>query len=508
VSERQKHEPTEAFDANDPGRLPIRGRLGFLAKDSAIYGGAAALNAAFSLITFPLLARYFSVADYGVVDFFAVAAAFLAILAIFGQDSAVARLFYEFDSTSVRRRIISQSLAIQLTVCLVIIASLWALADPIGRAIGENGERLFKIVLLQIPFQVLAGFAQNLLKWTFRRVSFVALSVGSIAVRLLMLVIGIFLFEIGIEGVLIINLVVQVGAAIWGMYLVKRWLVVPDGGEYVRELLKFGAPFGVICAIAAFVPAMERSLVVRILGSEELGLYAAGGKIALLITLPIQAFQVAWGPFFLAIYQRADAGITYRWVLKGFSFFVCGGVLLSAIISEPAIRLLASERYVGAVTVVFPLAMGLAIQGVSWITEIGISLSKRSYLSLYGYGASLFTTFFGVLVLAPWLGLLGVALAVMCGYIVKAGVSSFLAQRAYPLPWTYGRIVLLLGLTLIAGLAIVTYMPDIKDIYGWLSPLWIALGYLLVAFLLLFDRKEKRTVMAFIATAYSKRIRG
>ena len=73
---------------NDPSRLNIGQRLRFVARDSALYGGAAALNKAFALITFPLLARHFSVADYGLIDFFSVLAGLLATFFIFGQGSA------------------------------------------------------------------------------------------------------------------------------------------------------------------------------------------------------------------------------------------------------------------------------------------------------------------------------------------------------------------------------------------------------------------------------------
>ena len=62
-----------------PNNLSLKGRLGFLAKDSVLYGGAAALNKVFSLSTFPLLARHFSVAEYGLVDMFMVFASFITI---------------------------------------------------------------------------------------------------------------------------------------------------------------------------------------------------------------------------------------------------------------------------------------------------------------------------------------------------------------------------------------------------------------------------------------------
>lgn len=103
---------------------------------------------------------------------------------------------------------------------------------------------------------------------------------------------------------------------------------------------------------------------------------------------------------------------------------------------------LATDRYLGAVAVVFPLAMGLAIQATSWITVIGIGISKRSYLHLYAYSVAIAATLTGIWLLAPLFGLLGVGLGVLLGQVMKALISSWLAQRAYRLPWHYTPVII------------------------------------------------------------------
>jgi O-antigen/teichoic acid export membrane protein len=96
----------------NPRGMSQNGRMSFLLKDSVIYGGAAAISKSFSIITFPVIARHFSTAEYGIIDLFGVVATFIGILVVFGQDSAVAPYFYEHEDTDVRRQLISQSLLI------------------------------------------------------------------------------------------------------------------------------------------------------------------------------------------------------------------------------------------------------------------------------------------------------------------------------------------------------------------------------------------------------------
>jgi O-antigen/teichoic acid export membrane protein len=111
---------SDLVQLNNPIRLSIGHRLRFLTRDSLVYGGAFASNAALSLITFPLLTQHFSVADYGLVDFFTVAAGLLAIAFVFWQDSAVARFFYEYRDVKRRRQIVSQPFVLILNPAAIV----------------------------------------------------------------------------------------------------------------------------------------------------------------------------------------------------------------------------------------------------------------------------------------------------------------------------------------------------------------------------------------------------
>jgi O-antigen/teichoic acid export membrane protein len=265
-------------------------------------------------------------------------------------------------------------------------------------------------------------------------------------------------------------------------------------------LLRYAIPYGVICCASAFVPTMERALVNGILGNHELGLYAAGAKLAMLTSLVISAFQTAWGPFALAIHKEPNAIDSYNWVLKGFALCICTGVLLVSAMAGPLMSLLASDRYAGAAVVVFPLAMGLAVQATSWITEVGIDFSKKSYLGLYGYALFVSVTAISIYVFATRYGLWGAALGVMLGHIAKAVTASWLAQRAYPLRWVFGPVVLLMAGAVVFGLlgawANATLSPTVVlAMYGAGALTLPAAGWFL-----LFGSDDRRRIISEIRT--------
>lgn len=473
-------------DPTSPAGLSQRRRIAFLLKDSVLYGGAAAVSKAFALITFPLLARHFTVADYGVLDYFITLALVAALALIFGQDSAVARYFYEYEDRKQRSQIISQSLVIQMITVAAVVPILWVLSEKLtGWLLGKPElGRLMRAMLLQLPFLVVITFCQNLLKWTFARTGFLLLSLGFTVCQAGTLFIAVAVLDFGVEGVLLASALTGAIFAGIGLFLVRSWLVPPQSLAYGKILLPYAAPFGVICVLSALSPTLERTLTVHLLGEHDLGLYAAGAKIAMLIGLLVNAFQTAWGPFSLAIYKQQDAGVTYNWIFKHFSILACAATFGLSLAAPLLITVLASSKFAGAVTVVFPLAMGLAIQATSWITEIGIALSKRSSLSLYGYGALVLATLGAISLLAPTFGLVGVAFGVMIGQAIKAVVASLCAQSAHPLPWQFAKVVLLfllatgIGCIGLAAINLGTW-PYLGCMAGGLIGT-LALGWLLV----------------------------
>ncbi len=486
-----------------------QGRLGFLLKDSTLYGGAAAVNKAFSLLTFPLLARHFSVVEYGVVDFFLVLAGSLSVLFIFGQDSAVARFFYEHEETSARCQLISQSLVFQLIGLVLLLPLLWFGADWLTSLLIEATDRvlLFKIVLLQLPFALLINFSQNLLKWTFARTCFLIMSLGFTVVQALLLIVAVLIFKIDVWGILVVSLIASVFFGSLGLFFVRQWLTLPKDFHRLREMLPFAIPYGVICVAGAFSPTLERTLTDGLLGAEDLGLYAVATKIAMLIGLMVSAFQTAWGPFSLSLYKQADAGYTYNWVLKLFTLGMCVAVLVLTMLAQPLIHILATDRYSGAVIVVFPLVMGLAIQATSWITEIGIGISKRSYLSLYSQLAAIASTLVGIWFFATIFGLFGVGLGVLLGYFVKALIASWLAQYAYQLSWQYKPVILLMTTTLVLGLAATWLGQQFGAVASNLLLVASLLIVLLMSWGLLLDKLEQERVRNALRSLTRLRLR-
>ncbi|WP_431299210.1 lipopolysaccharide biosynthesis protein [Tabrizicola sp. BL-A-41-H6] len=441
--------------------MSLGGRLRFLAKDSAVYGMAAAISRFASLITFPIIVRYLSVAEYGVFDILQFFGGFLTVFLVFGQDSGVARYFFEYEDHETRRELISQSFFLRLYVLALALPLAWLLGGRALSLLGIDQEFLpaFNMLLLQAPFLVLLNFVVVLLRVTFSRNKYIFLSVGFSFTQAICWLTAIFLFDASVRGILFAGLLASAVFSGIGIYYIRAWLKPTPRLNYILQMLSYTLPYGAISALRRIVPLIERSLVALLLTTDALGLYAAGAKITMLFGLFAFAFQSAWEPFALSIGKRPDAQSTYNLVLKILVLLSCLLVLALSSIARPMIVFLASEKYVEAAVIVFPLLMALAVESISWITEIGLILQRRTGLKLVAYILGTLAFVVAMFVLTPAFELVGVSIAVLFGSVVRTVVLTLMASRVSNLKWDTTSFIIIVPLTVLSG-AIMIYADN------------------------------------------------
>ncbi len=483
-------------------KLDINQRIRFLTKDVVVYGVALALSKLTTLITFPLLARHFSVEEYGLINYYNIIVSFLAIFVVFGLDSGVARFFFDCKTIDEKKQLISQALFFQIGIIFLAFIIIWFLLDFFPEIISDDKKNIeyFKIALLQIPFLVLLNFSQNILKWTFKKYKFLTISIGFIFINLTLLFVVLMYSKADVGDVFIINIVSACIASFIGIYFIREWFVLPKTFKRVLAMKSFVLPLGVICTARAFFPYFERSMIISIIDTYYLGLYTAGFAVANLTNLVVQSFNTAWNPISLSIYKDPDAYRTYNVVLKGFTFIICTGVFLLSAIGEFFMLIFAGEKYIEASVLIFPISMSIAIQAIGWIIEIGIGLSKKTYLHLYSFMVYFIIVSGLIISLVGSLHIYGIAIAILIAQIIKSLVSYYFAQKAYPIQWKCNRVFIFIILNVFLGL-----FCDFIKYYSLINMnLYIPSVFLIfgIGWFFLFSNNEKNIVLQYIRTLY------
>ena len=427
-----------------------------LFKDTVVYGLATAAARSTWLVLFPIYAIYYGVEDFGALELFLAITTLLVALAAFGQDSSLLRYFNERTEGSVRRNFVGQCIAIQAAgVCLIVLLAV--LMPDLAKQLVDHpqGAQIFWLILLQVPFQLLTNTALTVLRARFATRSYLVVALGNVLLQVPANIVALVVFQADLKALFQINLAIAVITALVALTFIRSDLSWPRTLGDLPPLLVYGVPMWAIVVVSALQPAVDRALASSLLGPADLGRYAAGARVAMLISLPIQAFQIAWYPQVMAKYKDEGFPHFFDQVLKALTVALGGLVLALTALSPLVLMLIDAEKYAGADLIVFPVAMGLVLQGISMMTGVGTVLAAKPYLRLVSFLASLAVEIGMTMILAPRLGILGVAIATLSGQALKWILETWFGRAVWPLRMPLVPIVSLVLAVTGAGMSYV-----------------------------------------------------
>jgi len=421
----------------------IKSRLAFLLRDSAFYGGLDAFATMANIFLVPIYTRMFSKSEFGSYDALSVISGVIVPFLLMGLDSAVARYFYETEDISERRALVTQSLAFQFALSVLIAVVLTLFADEVvGWVFSQpTFTPSFRIITLSLPFITLCRITRGLLKWTFQRRRFMVMTLVSVLVQFCCILGYLLLVERSIIGIFYGQLISTMVFAGLGCWYCRNFLGRIRGWGYLTRLLTFGYPYMLIAVAGALIPAIDRLFMVNIVTLEVMALYALGKKLTSLMNLPFHGFQVAWGPFVFSLYKETNATETYDRVLRLFTMLMLTISFALVIFADPLICVFGTSQYLESRFVIIPLSMAIVVDGISWITGVGVDLSKKSYLSSLNYLLGLSITVLAVWLLVKPAGMVGVASGVLLGRCVQTCLKTYFAYKVWPNRYSLDKVV-------------------------------------------------------------------
>jgi O-antigen/teichoic acid export membrane protein len=201
----------------------------------------------------------------------------------------------------------------------------------------------------------------------------------------------------------------------------------------LREMLAFSAPL-VLSGAAVYANGYaDRWLVKAWLGLDELGVYAAGYRIASMVAVALAGFQLAVTPL---VYHHYREPGTPAFLKKAFEYFLAvalPAVVVIAALAPELVALLAGPAFAPAADVVGWLALGVALMN-AYVFAPGLSLAKLTGRIAALNAAAGAVNIALAAALLPVLGRAGAALAFLAGAATMAGLYFRLGQPHYPVP--------------------------------------------------------------------------
>ncbi|HMQ75094.1 MAG TPA: polysaccharide biosynthesis C-terminal domain-containing protein [Flavobacteriales bacterium] len=250
--------------------------------------------------------------------------------------------------------------------------------------------------------------------------------------------------SLGVGYVFAINLV---STAVKLLVLLPSWpSVTAMDKDLLRAMAAFGAPL-MIAGLAGMVNETADRVILKYLlpadiADAEIGIYGACYKLAVLITLFIQAFRMGAEPFFFSHAKEANSKETFARVMNVFVAVCMSAFLVVMLFLDLFKWFIPNPAYHEGLRVVPILMLANVFLGIYYNQSVWYKLTDRprvgSTISMIGAAITIVLLF----ALIPSLGYVGAAWATFICYASMAAISYAWGQRHYPIPYNVSRVLL------------------------------------------------------------------
>jgi O-antigen/teichoic acid export membrane protein len=473
-----------------------------LAGQTVIYGLSSIVPRFLSYFLVPLYTHTFPPEQYGVVGDLYGLVVILNIILIYGMETAY---FWFSKNEPENNKVYSTSLISLIITSSIFIFFTFILAQPIANALEYkvHPEYIWWFGII-IGVDAVCSIPFVKLRKENRAYRFAFLKLFSVILNVLLNVLFVLVFpllikkgfsvptiiynpSIGVGYIFISNIISSVVTLIllytdfrikfqFDAKLWKRMMV------YALPLLVAGLAGGINDAIdRQFLKYMQPSSVNAM---ENLGIYFANVKIAVILVVFIQTFRFAAEPFFFNYEKEKDSKTVFADIMKYFSIF-CFLIFLGTLGNLSVIKYFNGSDYWSGLTVVPVILLSNVFVGIYLNLSIWYKLSGRTM-----YGAYIILVGAAITILINFLfvgkySYVASAYARLICYVTMTIICYFLGQKYYRIPYNLKQIGFYFLLSCIV-LAVIYYLRNFSA-----SIQLIVNNLILIVFVLYILKREK-----------------
>jgi len=216
------------------------------------------------------------------------------------------------------------------------------------------------------------------------------------------------------------------------------------------KMLSYSWPLLVGGMAGSLNEVLDKILLRRLIGGAEglatVGLYGAGYKVGVLMSLFIQMYRFAAEPFFFEKAGNKDAKETYAVTMK---YFVITALILFLVINLyiEALQIIIGPVFRESLVVVPIVSMGYLLLGIFINQSIWYKVDDKTIYGAWITILGAVVTIIVNIVFVPVYGYVAAAWAHVACYLSMVLVSYMVGQKYYPIKYETGRILMYIALS-------------------------------------------------------------
>ena len=448
------------------------GKLKTIFKDTAIYGLSSIVGRFLNYLLVPLYTAKFSAASggYGIITNIYAYVALAMVLLTFGMETTYFRFTNKTHTDS--ETVYGTTLISVGTVSLLFTVLVLLLLSPISQLMGY-GEHPDYVGVMAVTVAIDAflciPFAH--LRQQKKALKFAALKLLNIVMSILL---NVFYFvwmngnDVGYVFYINLFCTAMLAVCLITEYTGFRWKL---DTQLLRTMLSYSWPILVLGIAGILNQTADKMLFPYIYQGadmrEQLGIYGACSKIAMIMAMITQAFRFAYEPIVFAGVKDKDQHEMYTQAMKYFVIFTLLAFLLVVGYMDILKYIVRNQDYWVGLKVV-PIVMAAEIMmGIYFNLSFWYKLIDKTIWGAVFSGIGCLVLLVVNIVFVPRYGYMACAWGGFAGYGVAMLASYFVGQKYYPLAYPLKEIGMYVVIAVVLTMAMYKVHED--------QPMWLSL---------------------------------
>ena len=413
-----------------------------LARSAGVYTISSVINASIPFLMMPVLTRYLTPVDYGIVAMFAVLLGIVTPFVGLNLHGAVSVRYFDKNAANLPR-FIGNCFMIVIINALFVLAVLRLFAGPISRFSALPREWLWTVVFIA------AAQSVGLMLMTLWQVQNKPVRYGVFQNLQTLVNISLsLLLVVGLgknwQGRIEAQMITLAIFALVAGYLLYRngWLKFTYDRPSINSALRFGIPLIPHALGGMLIVQTDRMFLVNMAGVATAGIYTVGYQFGMIVDLVASSFNQAYAPWLFKQLSLDDQTTKKKIVKLTYLYFLL--ILLFAVglslVVPWFLTFFVGKNFIGAGKYVFWIALGYACNGMYYMVANYIFFAgKTAILAWVTFITALLNIAFNY-VLIKMNGPIGAAQASAFAFFLCFALTWILSARVYPMPWNLKRL--------------------------------------------------------------------
>ena len=469
-----------------------------LANETLVYGLGTIVPRFLNFIVLtPFYTRNMNTLEYGVFSEIYTYAVLLLIILTYGTETG----YFKFSSNEKfnEKFIYNNILTLLLSSSLIFIVSVNLFVPEISKLMKFGGNNfdirifsgiLFMDVLASLPFAKLR-IQKRIVKFSIIKIINVISNLGLVYLFLKVLPNMPFLqnenlFSYYVDDKVFMVLVANLLASfITLICLAKELLVVKISLDRIllKKIMAYSFPLLIAGISGSLNDTLDKLMLKFLVSYEQLGIYNASYKLAVIITLFIQMFRFAAEPYFFSIEKEKDSRIVYANIMKYFVVIILG-IFLVVVLYLDFFKFYLGRNFRSGLYIVPVILFANILFGILININFWFKLSGLTKWAMYIVGLGAVVSIAGNAFLIPKFDILGSAWARVLAYFSMIVLSYSLGRKYYRINYDLKRIgfyVMMASVIFVLGYYVKIENIILKTCYS---------TGLLIVYIVIVERKE------------------